>query len=173
MNAQNARYARLRYTATGAVAALAAAGAIATSGVLAATPANKTRSHAAVASGPAIKAPGSKAPDKTRSRQPAVNQWPFFSAIQQLVDDGTISTTQAQSVDSEIRAGGIDSDLLASGGFTPTQLQAVQQALANAKRGLATAVTGAPKEPPPAGTVAPSGGKQPPPVAAGNNSTAK
>jgi hypothetical protein len=63
-----------------------------------------------------------------------------LDAIQQLVDNGTITATEGQAVDREIQAGRVDTDTLASSGFTPTQLQAVQQALGNTKRALAAAV---------------------------------
>jgi hypothetical protein len=172
VNDQNGRRARLRYTATGALAALAAVGAIAGAAALAANPSAKTHGHAAVASGLTTKTPASSVPDKTHAPQPAVNQQPFFNAIQRLVDDGTLTATEGQAVDREIRAGTIDTDTLT--GFTQAQLQAVQQALSNAKRALAPAVTGAlrtPKSPPPAETGAPSGGKQPPPATPGNNGT--
>jgi hypothetical protein len=137
MHDQSARYARLRYTATGALAALAAVGAIAGTGALAAKPHTRRHGHAAVANGGANKAPTSPVPDKTRAPGPAVNQQPFFSAIQQLVDNGTITATEGQVVDREIRGGRIDTDALASSGFTQSQIQAVQQALANAKSALA------------------------------------
>jgi hypothetical protein len=58
-------------------------------------------------------------------------------AVQRLVDDGTITTTEGQVLDREIRAGSLDTDTLTSSGFTPTQLQAVEQALGDTKRALA------------------------------------
>ncbi len=136
MNDQDARYARLRHTATGALAALAAVGAIAGTVALAATPHAKTHGHAAVANCP-TKTPTSPAPDKADAPQPPVNHQPFLNAIQRLVDDGTITATEGQIVDREIVAGTVDTDTLTSSGFTPAQLQAVQQALGNAKRALA------------------------------------
>ena len=138
MDDQNGRRARLRYTATGALAALAAVGAIAGTVALAANPPAKTHGDAAVASGLTTKTPASSAPDKTHAPQPAVNQQPFFSAIQQLVDNGALTATGGQAVDREIRAGTIDTDTLT--GFTQAQLQAVEQALGNAKRALAPTV---------------------------------
>jgi uncharacterized membrane protein YebE (DUF533 family) len=137
MNDQHRRYERLRYTATGALAALAAAGAIAGAVALAANSHADKPGHAAVAHRRATKTPTSPVPDKTHTPPPAVNHQPFFSAVQRLVDDGTISDAQRQAVDREIRAGGVDTDTLASGGFTPTQLRAVAHALSNAKRALA------------------------------------
>jgi hypothetical protein len=174
VNDQNGRYARVRYTATGALAALAAVGVIAGTGALAANPHAKTHGHAALANGSTTKTPASPVPDKTHTPQPSANPQPFLNAIQQLVDNGTITATDGQAVDREIQAGRIDTDTLT--GFTQAQLQAVEQALSNAKRALAPGVTGAPtspKEPPPAGTGAPSGGKEPPPAAPGNNTTPK
>jgi hypothetical protein len=174
VNDQNSRHARLRYTVTGALAALAAVGAIAGAAALAANPSAKTHGHAAAASGLTTKTPASSVPDKTHAPQPAVNQQPFFTAIQQLVDNGTLSATEGQAVDREIQQGYLDTSTLT--GFTQAQLQAVQQALKNTKRALAPAATGAPgtpKSPPPGGTGAPSGGKAPPPAAPGNNGTPK
>jgi hypothetical protein len=178
---QNGRHARLRYTATGALAALAAVGAIAGTVAVAANPRAKTRgqaavakklAHAAVANGSTTKAPTPPVPGKTHAPQPGSDQ-PFLTAIQRLVNDGTISTAEGQTLDSEIQAGRLDTQTLASSGFTPTQLQAVEQTLANTKRALAPGATGAPatpKGPPPAGTGAPDRGKGPPPAGAGNNS---
>ena len=140
MNDQTGKYTRLRYTATGALAALAAVGAIAGTAALGAKPRAKIDRHAAVANDSATKTPTSPAPDKTHAPQPPVNQQPFFNAIQQLVDDGTITPTERQAVDREIQAGRVDTDTLASSGFTPSQLQAVQQALSNTKRALAPSV---------------------------------
>jgi len=139
------RHARLRYTATGAIAALAAAGAIAGTAALAASPSAKAPACAAAATRAAVKAPGSGVPDKTNAPQPAVDQQPFVNAIQQLVQDGTITPAQGQSIDREIQTGRVDTDTLAAAGFTPTQLQAVQQALANAKRALAASPNGTSK----------------------------
>ena len=145
MNDQIPRYVRLRYTATGALAALVAAGAIAGTVALAAGPHAKAHGRAAAVSGPRAKTPGSPL-EKTQAPQPPVNHQPFLDAIQQLVDNGTITATEAQVVDSEIVAGRVDTDTLASSGFTSAQLDAVQQALGNAKRALAPAagVAGAP-----------------------------
>ena len=176
MNDQNGRYARLRYTATGALAALAVVGAIAGTAALAAKPPAKAHAHAALANRGATKTPTSPAGDKTQTPRPPVSDQPFLDAIQRLVDDGTISATQGHTVDNEIQTGTVDTQTLASSGFTRAQLQATQQALSNTKRALAPAVTGGgptTKDPPPAVTCAPIGGKEPPPVAPGNNSTPK
>ena len=130
MNDQDVRYARLRYTATGALAALAAAGAIAGTAALAAKPPAKTHGHAAAANGGTTKTPGhaatanggttktpghaatanggttktpaSPVPDKSHGPQPAVDHQPFLDAIHQLVDNGTITATEGQAVDREI-----------------------------------------------------------------------
>ncbi len=137
MNDQNNKYARLRHTAAGALAALAAVGAIAGTAALAAKPGAKTHGHAAVANGGATKTPRSRLPDKTDAREPSPNPQAFLGAIQRLVDNGTITAAEGQAVDREIVAGRVDTDSLASSGFTPTQLQAVEQALENTKRALA------------------------------------
>jgi hypothetical protein len=158
MNDRNGSYARLRYTATGAVAALAAVGAIAGTVALAASPHAKPHAHAAADGGatkpppsplavktspPApspVKTPPSPLPVKTRAPQPPVNHQPFLDAIQQLVNAGTITSTEGQLVDREIVAGRVDTQTLASNGFTPAQLQAVQAALGSAKQALAPTI---------------------------------
>ena len=145
MKDPTSRNARIRYTATGAIAALAAVGAIAGTVALAAPPPAKTRDCAAAASREATKAPGSGAPDKTSAPQPPVDDQPFLGAVQQLVANGAITPAQGQIVDREIQAGRLDTDTLAAAGFTPTQLQAVQQALGNVKRSLAPNVNGTSK----------------------------
>ena len=120
------RYARLRYTAAGALAALAAAGAIAGATALA-------------AKGGAPKAATSPMPTKTQGSQPGPSPQVFLDAIRQLVDNGTITAAQGQAVDREIEAGRVDTDTLASSGFTQAQLDAVQRALTNTKLSLASA----------------------------------
>jgi hypothetical protein len=138
VNHQHGRYVRLRYTATGALAALAAVGAIAGAVALAANPGAKPHAHAAVANAGATNTPGSPVPDKTRAPQPGPNPQPLFlNAVQRLVDSGTITVSEGQAVDRETLAGRVDTDTLASSGFTPAQLQAVQQALSTTKRALA------------------------------------
>lgn len=135
MNDQHARYARLRYTATGALAALAAVGAIAGTAALATNTRAKPHRHGRIADGGAPKPPGSPA-SKTGAPRPVVNHQPFLNAIQQLVDNGTITVAEGQTVDQEIVAGRVDTDTLASSGFTTTQLNAVQQVLTSTKRSL-------------------------------------
>lgn len=136
MNDKERGYVRLRYTATGAVAALAAAGAIAGTAALAAKPGATAHARAATAKRLA-KTPSQAPPDKTKAPEPPVNHQPFFDVVGRLVADGTITAPEAQAVESEIQAGRVDTDTLAAAGFTPTQLQAVQQALAGAKQALA------------------------------------
>jgi hypothetical protein len=121
----NGRAARLRYTAAGAVGALAAVGAIASTGAFASRPQAKTQGQAALTN--------SNAPNSSAS--PAAN--PFLSDVQRLVNDGTITAAQGQTVDQSILAGGIDTDTLS--GFTQAQKQAVQRALSNTKLALASA----------------------------------
>jgi hypothetical protein len=125
------RHARLRYAATGALAAFAAAGAIAATGAFAAKPSTK-----APAAPHKTHAQASSAPGATHGSP----QQLFLNAVQRLVSAGTITAAQGRTVDHEILAGTFDTDTLASSGFTETQLQAVQQALANTKRALAQTV---------------------------------
>ena len=136
MSDHNSRSARLRYTAIGALAALAAVGAIAGTAALAAGPSAKTRNHVAVANcGATTKPPATPAPDKTHAPQPSASPQLFLSAIQRLVDNGTITATEGQAVDREIREGRVDTQTLS--GFSQAQLQAVEQALESTKRALA------------------------------------
>ena len=129
-----------------ALAALAAVGAIAGAVALAANPGAKPHAHAAVADAGAPKTPGSPVPDKTRAPQPGPNPQPLFlNAVERLVDSGTITASGGQAVDREILAGRVDTDTLASSGFTEAQLQAVQQALSTTKRALAASVPRASK----------------------------
>jgi uncharacterized membrane protein YebE (DUF533 family) len=137
VNDQSNRSARLRYAATGALAALAAAGAIAGTAALGAQPHANTHGHAAAVNSGATKTPTPPAPDKTDAPRPAVNHQPFLTAVQQLINDGTISAAEGQVLDREIQAGRVDTETLAASGFTATQLHAVQQALGNTKRALA------------------------------------
>lgn len=139
MKDQQPRYSRLRYTATGALAALAAVGAIAGTVALAAGPHAKPHAKAGAISAPTTKTPTGPAPVKTQASQPPVNHQQFLTAIQHLVDNGTISATEGQTVDREIQAGRVDTDTLASSGFNQAQLQAVQQALGSVKQALASA----------------------------------
>ena len=159
MDDRTNRLVRLRYTATGAVAALVAAGAIAATVALAdasptkkprnATPPSALAKAASASCASAGDAAGNTrafaAQDKTRAPQPGGVPQAFFDAVQRLVDSGTITAAQGQAVDAEIRTGRIDTDTLASAGFTRAQLQALQQALANTKRGLAATAPAAAK----------------------------
>lgn len=140
MKGRDVRHGPLRYSAAGALAALVAV-AIAGAVALAANPRAKT-DHAAMANSSTTKAPASPLPDKTHSPHPAVDQQPYFNAVHQLVDNGTITGTEGQTVDGEIRTGRVDTDTLVSRGLTTAQLQAVQHALASAKIALAPSKNG-------------------------------
>jgi hypothetical protein len=142
MNDQPARHARLRYTATGAVAALAAAGAIAGAVALAAPPPAKLPGHTTAATIRAVKAANCSAPDKTPAPNTPADNQPFLTAVQQLVNNGTITGAEGQVVDREIQAGRLETDTLTAAGFNQTQLQAVEQALGNVKRALAPGANG-------------------------------
>jgi hypothetical protein len=144
VNDQNPRYARLRHTAIGALAAVAAVGAIAGTVALAAKPNAKPRARAAAASGAPTKTPSSPLPTKVRAPHPGSSQ-PFLTAVTRLVQDGTISTAEGQVLDREIQVGTVDTQALASSGFTQAQLQAVQQALSTTKRALASTAPRPPK----------------------------
>ena len=138
MNEQNGRSVRLRYAATGALAAFAVVGVIAGTSALAAKPPAKPHDAAAVANCVATKTPTSGVPDKTGTPSPPPSPQPFLNAVQRLVDNGTITAAEGQAVDREIVAGRIDPETLH--GFTQPQLQAVNHALMNAKRALASSV---------------------------------
>lgn len=125
---------RVRYTAAGALVALAAIGAIGATGALA-SPHTRRHAHVTTSSDGAAKAPVSPAPTKSHASQPASDQ-PFLSDAQQLVGNGTITSAEAQILDSEIQSGTVDTGTLASDGFTAPQIQAVQQALTSTKESL-------------------------------------
>ncbi|MGN6867715.1 MAG: hypothetical protein ACTHMY_04845 [Solirubrobacteraceae bacterium] len=145
MNDHSNRLTRLRYTAAGALAALAVVGAIAGTAALAAKPSAHSPRHALVANCDATKTPTPGIPDKTGAPEPAASPQPFLDDIQRLVANGTITAAEGQTVDREIQAGRIDTDSLTAAGFTPSQLQAVQQALSSTKGGLASAAHGTSK----------------------------
>jgi hypothetical protein len=145
VNDQNNRSARLRYAAAGALATLVAVGAIAGTAALAAKPSAHSQTHALAASCNATKTSAPYMKDKTGTPEPPANPQPFLDDIQRLVNRGAITATEAQLVEGEIAAGRVDTDSLAAAGFTPAQLQAVQQALSSTKRGLASAAHGASK----------------------------
>ncbi len=136
MNDRDFIRARVRYTAIGALAALAIGGAILGTTALAAKPS----AHAAVANCAATKDLASPAPNKAGTPAPPVRPQAFLNDVRQLVDNGTITAAQARTVDREIVAGRVDTDTLTAGGFTQAQLDAVQQALTSTKRALAAAV---------------------------------
>jgi hypothetical protein len=142
VNDQSSRSVRLRYTATGALAALALVGAVAGTAALAAKPHAKAPRRAAVAADCSTTKTPSQAPNKGVAPQPSPSPQVFLNDIQQLVGNGTITAAEAQVVDREIVAGRVDTDSLTASGFTHAQLDAVQQALANTKRGLAAAAHG-------------------------------
>jgi hypothetical protein len=133
VNDRDGRYARLRYTATGALATLAVVGAIAGTVALAASPGTKT-----------LKNPSAPVPSKTHVSQPGSSQ-PFLTAVQGLVSNGTITAAEGQVLDRGIQAGGIDTQTLASSGFTQAQLQAVERTLRSTKEALAPSVPRTPK----------------------------
>ena len=112
MNDQNSRSARLRYTATGALAALAVVGAIAGANALAAKPPAKEVTSPPRPATAATKTPASPVPDKTDAPQPGANPQSFLNAIQQLVDNGTITAAEGQAVDREIQQGRVDTQTL-------------------------------------------------------------
>jgi hypothetical protein len=145
VNDRDFRYARIRHMATGALAALALVGAIAGATALAAKPGDRTHGHAAVVNCSATKAPPSAAAEKTGAAKPPANPQAFLNDIQQLVANGTITATEARTVDREIIAGKVDTDTLTASGFTGAQLDAVSQALGNTKRALAAAAPHATK----------------------------
>jgi hypothetical protein len=145
VNDQSNRSARLRYTATGALAALVLVGAIAGTAALAAKPSAHSARHAVAANCNATKTPAPAVKDKTGAPEPKADPQPFLNDIQRLVDNGTITAAEAQVVDHEIEAGRVDTDSLTAAGFTPAQLQAVQQALSSTKRGIAAAAHGGSK----------------------------
>jgi hypothetical protein len=158
VNDQSNRSTRLRYTATGALAALAVVGAIAGTAALAAKPATRPSRHALaakpathpsrhalVANCDATKTPAPAVKDKTGAPEPSASAQPFLDDIQRLVASGTITAAEGQTVDREIQAGRVDTDSLTAAGFTQTQLQAVQRALSSTKAGLAAAAHGTSK----------------------------
>jgi hypothetical protein len=137
MNDHNGRYARLRYTAMGALAALAATGAVLGATALAAKRHPETHAQARVANA-TRKTPTAPVPGESR-KPPAGNPQPFLDAIQQLVDNATITAAEGQAVDHEIQAGSVDPGRLAASGLNQSQLQAVQHALEAAKLAQAQA----------------------------------
>jgi hypothetical protein len=115
MNDQNGRYARIRYTAAGALVALAAGGAIAAVDATAVTT-------------PASPKPPVQVTGPAQSVPPALQ-----NAVQQLVNNGTITSAQEQTLDNDIKASNVHADVLASQGFTQTQIAAIGQMLTSAK----------------------------------------
>jgi hypothetical protein len=156
VNDQTPRFARIRHTATGAIAALVVVGAIAGGAALAAKPDAKAHRHAVSADSKTVACPGANgtptktppppdangAPTKLKNGtpEPQASPQPFLDAIQRLVDNGTITAAEGQVVDREIVAGRVDTDTLAAAGFTQAQLDAVQQALGSVKAAMAASV---------------------------------
>jgi hypothetical protein len=138
VNDEPSKSGRVRFTAVGAIAALAAVGAIAVTGALAAKP--QVKSAPPAAAGAPNKSPTGPLPNKSQAQPPPVDPQRFLNAIQRLVNDGTITAADAQVVDREIMAGRVDTDSLTASGYTQAQLQAVENALDNAKRALAATV---------------------------------
>jgi hypothetical protein len=124
MNDRTGRSARIRYIAAGALAALAAGGAIAAVDATAGTTPPPPKPPVQV-TGPAQSVP------------PALQ-----NAVQQLVNNATITAAQAQTLDSDIKASNVHADVLASQGFTPTQIAAIGQLLTSAKLQLAGGANG-------------------------------
>jgi hypothetical protein len=122
----------------GALAALAAAGAIAGATALAAKTPAHPNSHALMATKIAAASSASRAAGQ--AKKPPAHQAggprPFVNAVQRLVNDGTITAAEGQTVDRLILAGSLDPQALVSRGFTRPQVQATQLALQNAKRAL-------------------------------------
>jgi hypothetical protein len=128
------KYIRTRYTATGALAALAAVGAIAGSSALA-SPHTKKQAHVATSGNGPAKTPVPPTPTKAHTRQPGSDQ-PFLNDAQQLVSNGTITSAEGQTLATEIRSGTVDTGTLVSDGFTAAQIQAVQHVLTSTKESL-------------------------------------
>ncbi len=125
------RYVRVRQTAIGALAALAAVGAIAGATALASQP----HPHRAAVRG--SKAQSLSDQGQTRGSRPDPNPQPFLDAVTQLVDNGTITAAQGQIVDDWIQTGRIDTDALVAAGFSQSQADAVGQALRSVKQSMA------------------------------------
>lgn len=71
---------------------------------------------------------------------PGPDPAPFFAAVAQLVQAGTINQGQADILDAGIRAGSIDdSQLVANGTLSAAQMQAVDDRLKAVKESLAPA----------------------------------
>ncbi len=167
MNDHSPRYVRVRQTAIGALAALAAVGAIAGADALASQPHARTHRYHAAVHGSKAESPSYQVHDKsqpsqpgtvkTRGSQPAPNPQPFLDAITQLVDNGTITPAQGQIVDDQIQTGRVDTDALVAAGFTQSQADAVQQTLGSVKQSMEAS------SPPTGGAKPTAGNPQAPP----------
>jgi predicted amino acid dehydrogenase len=168
MNDHSPRYVRVRQTAIGALAALAAVGAIASAAALASKPDARPHRHHADIHGSKAQSPSDQVKRqsqpsqpgavKTPGSQPAPNPQPFLDAVNQLVDNGTITAAQRQIIDDQIQTGRVDTDALVAGGFTQSEADAVQQALGSVKQSMAPPS-------PPTGVAKPTdGNRQAPPT---------
>ncbi len=137
MNDHSPGYVRVRQTVIGAIAALAAVGAITAAGALASQPHARPQRYHAARHGSESQSPPDQVHGKTGGSQPAPNPQPFFDAVMQLVDNGTITAAQGQIVDDQIQTGRVDTDALVAAGFTQSQADAVQQALGSVKQSMA------------------------------------
>lgn len=86
-----------------------------------------------------------RAARESGASEPSASPRPFLNAVQRLVGNGTITGAEGQALDREIVGGRVDTQTLASEGFTPAQLDAVQQALGSVKQAMAATSAGAPK----------------------------
>jgi hypothetical protein len=129
MNDQDGKHGRGRYTVAGALVALVALAAIAAVGATAGT-----------------NPPAPKPPVRVTGPAPSVPQ-PLQNAVQQIVNNGTITAAQGRTLDGDIRAGTVHPDQLASQGFTQGQVEAVQQMLRSTKLQLAGGANGSTSTP--------------------------
>lgn len=139
MSHQRDSWIRVRYTATGALAALAAAGAVAGSVALAAGSQANGSKDETTTMGVVTKTPAAPLPTNTQGSEPNSGQL-FLNAVALLVSNGTITAAEGRTLDAEIQTGGVDSEALAASGFTQQQLQVVQQTLGGVKESIANAV---------------------------------
>ena len=133
---------RWRAPIIGAVAGLAVAAAVVGQSAFASggnTAKPRTAAKAATASGTNCGAPAGGAGAKSPGG-PGPGPAPFLAAVAQLVQAGTINQHQADVLDAGIRAGSIDDQqLVANGTLSSTQMQAVDNRLRAVKQRLAPA----------------------------------
>jgi hypothetical protein len=136
---------RWRAPVTGAVTGLLVAAAVAGPSALAAgggAAKPPAAAKTATASGAACPAPATSAEVKERAGGSAddPSPAPFFAAVAQLAQAGTINDHQARILDADIQAGSIDpQQLVASGTLSSAQMQAVMDRLGAVKRSLGVA----------------------------------